>query len=138
MNADYVLQARNFIKLYSGTGLLFWILRIFTAHNFIENKTPAWVVSCEFHTFFQPVILLKTKLQAICFIVNFKTVFIYFGRSLIKENYHNSRTSDDIAQLWLSNDSRFMKIFQKFKISIILEFIQTERKVVGGEEFPIE
>ena len=56
----------------------------------------------------------------------------------MKENYHNSRTSDDIPQLWLSNDSKFMKIFQKIKISIILELIQTKRKIVGGEEFPIE
>ena len=117
---------------------MFWILRIFTARNFVENETPARVVSCEFHTFFQPVILLKMTLQSICFIVNLKTVFRHFGRSLIKENYHNSRTSDDIAQLWISNDSKFMKIFQKFKISIILELIQTERKIVGGDEFPIE
>ena len=76
------------------------------------------------------------KQQHRCFIVNFKTVFRHFGQSLIKENYHNSRTSDDIAQLWISNDSKFMKIFQKFKISIILELIQTERKILGGEEFP--
>ena len=76
------------------------------------------------------------KLQHKCFIVNFKTVFRHFGQFLIKENYHNSRTSDDIAQLWISNDSKFMKIFQKFKISIILELIQTERKILGGEEFP--
>ena len=116
---------------------MFWILRIFTARNFIENETPTRVFSCEFRTFFQAVILLKMKLQHKCFIVNFKIVFRYFRQFLIKENYRNSRTSDDIAQLWISNDSKFMKIFQKFKISIILELIQTERKIVGGEEFPI-
>ena len=92
---------------------MFWILRIFTARNFIENETPARVFSCEFRTFFQAVILLKMKLQHKCFIVNFKTVFRHFGQSLIKENYRNSRTSDDIAQLWISNDFQIYENLSK-------------------------
>ena len=69
--------------------------------------------SCEFRTFFQAVILLKMKLQHKCFIVNFKIVFRYFRQFLIKENYRNSRTSDDIAQLWLSNDFQIYENLSK-------------------------
>ena len=43
--------------------------------NFIKNETPEQEFSQEFCKFFQPVTLLKTELQHICFSVSFDKFF---------------------------------------------------------------
>ena len=96
MNAEYVHPARNFIKDETPAQVFCCGFCKFLQPVTLLKTTPAQMFSCEFREFFQPVILIKMKLQHRCFIVNFKTFFRYFGQSLMKENYHNSRTSDGI------------------------------------------
>ena len=133
MNAEYIHPARNFIKDETPAQVFCcWILRIFTARNFIENETPAQVFSCEFREFFQPVILIKMKLQHRCFIVNFKTFFRHFIQSLIKENYHNSRTSDAIdmkLEPVPKLDKRNKTTSKKFDDDVKLEIVMSTAKL---------
>ena len=72
------------------------------------------------------------KLQHRCFIVNFKTFFRHFGQSLIKENYHNSRTSDG-ADMKLGPvpklDKRNKTTSKKFDDDVNLEIAMSTAKL---------
>ena len=60
-----------YLKRKSRTGVFLWILKIFSACNFIKNETPAKVLSRAFWNSFQPATLLRTRLWHRCFPMNF-------------------------------------------------------------------
>ena len=72
------------------------------------------------------------KLQHRCFIVNFKTFFRHFIQSLIKENYHNSRTSDAIdmkLEPVPKLDKRNKTTSKKFDDDVKLEIVMSTAKL---------